>query len=148
MAYRFAQLSPTQPRPVMTTSTAQLDQLPALASRFVDVASLPWMATQNPGIEMKILLEDKASGMMTALIRWQPGAELALHEHVEIEQTYILEGHLVDAEGEVTAGNFVWRPKGSRHVARSPNGALMLAFFLRPNIFLDGESAGQPFRSS
>ncbi len=116
-----------------------------LASRFVDVAALSWRPTANPGIEMKVLMEDKASGMLTALMRWAPGTTLAHHEHVEIEQTYVLEGHLVDAEGEVTAGNFVWRPKGSRHVAASPNGALLLAFFLRPNIFLDGRVAGQPF---
>jgi anti-sigma factor ChrR (cupin superfamily) len=67
---------------------------------------------------------------------WAPGAELPLHEHVEIEQTYVLEGTLVDHEGEVTAGNYVWRPAGSRHVAVAPHGALMLSIFLKPNTFL------------
>ena len=38
-----------------------------------------------------------------------------LHEHVEVEQTYVLEGSIVDAEGEVSAGNYVWRPRGNRH---------------------------------
>jgi hypothetical protein len=79
---------------------------------------------------MKILLEEPETGLMTALFRWQPGAELALHEHVEIEQTFVIEGSLVDDEGEVTAGNYVWRPKGNRHIARSPNGALVLSMFL------------------
>ena len=46
-----------------------------------------------------------------------------------------LSSRLVDHEGEVTAGNFVWRPAGSRHVASSPNGALVLGFFLKPNTF-------------
>ena len=64
---------------------------------------------------MKILMEEPETGLMTALFRWQPGAELALHEHVEIEQTFVLEGSLVDDEGEVRAGDYVWRPKGNRH---------------------------------
>jgi len=71
------------------------------------------------------------------LFRWAPGSILPLHEHVEIEQSYILEGRLVDEEGEATAGNFVWRPSGSRHEAHAPDGCLLLAFFIKPNIFID-----------
>jgi anti-sigma factor ChrR (cupin superfamily) len=118
------------------------DKLGALESRYVDVTDLPWKPTPTPGIDMKILLEDKATGLLTALFRWAPGTALDLHEHVEIEQTYVLEGSLIDEEGEVTAGNYVWRPKGNRHNARSPNGALVISFFLRPNIFLSGKAEG------
>jgi anti-sigma factor ChrR (cupin superfamily) len=124
--------------------TAETPALPGqsalgpLDSRYVDVAGLPWKPTQVKGIDMKILLQDKTTGLLTALFRWQPGTRLPLHEHVEIEQSYLLEGSLVDDEGECTAGNFVWRPKGNRHDAYSPNGALVLAIFLRPNVFLEG----------
>jgi anti-sigma factor ChrR (cupin superfamily) len=133
----------------MTATTPFLtneDMLGPLASRYVDVDSLPWKPTPCAGIEMKILIEDKESGLMTALFRWQAGAELALHEHVEVEQTFVLKGSLVDEEGEVTAGNYVWRPKGNRHIARSPNGALVLSMFLKPNIFLGGAAEGQQLR--
>ena len=116
--------------------------LPSGVSRYVTVDSLPWKPTQSPGIDMKILLKDDATGLMTALFRWQPGTRLAMHEHVEIEQSYLLSGSLVDDEGEVTQGNFVWRPKGHKHDAYSPNGALVLAMFLKPNIFLE-EFPGQ-----
>ena len=122
------------------------DSLGPLDSRYVDVESLPWKPTPCAGIEMKILVEDPDSGLMTALFRWQPGAELTLHEHVEVEQTFVLEGSLTDDEGEVTAGNYVWRPKGNRHTARSPNGALVLSMFLKPNIFLTGDNAGVQLR--
>jgi anti-sigma factor ChrR (cupin superfamily) len=111
-------------------------ELGALASRFVKVAELPWKPTGYPGVDMKVLMEDKESGLLTALFRWEPGSELPLHEHVEIEQTYVLEGSIVDDEGEVREGDYVWRPKGNRHVARSPNGALVLGVFLKPNKFL------------
>jgi anti-sigma factor ChrR (cupin superfamily) len=123
-----------------------LDKLGPLASRYVDVASLPWKPTPCSGIDMKVLVEDQATGLLTALFRWQPGAELALHEHVEVEQTFVLDGSLVDEEGEVTAGNYVWRPKGNRHTARSPNGALVLSMFLKPNIFLSGDIEGRQLR--
>src|SRR4029078_9455478 len=112
-------------------------------SRYVDVASLPWKPTPTPGIDMKVLMQDDASGLLTGLFRWQAGTAPPLHEHVEIEQTYVLEGSIVDEEGEVRAGDYVWRPKGNRHLARSPNGALVLSFFLKPNKFLEGPSAGK-----
>lgn len=117
--------------------------LAPLASRYVDVAALPWKPTPTPGIDMKVLLRDERSGLLTALFRWEPGTELGLHEHVEIEQTYVLEGSIVDEEGEVRAGDYVWRPRGNRHVARSPGGALVLSFFLKPNKFLAGGLAGR-----
>ncbi len=120
--------------------------LSPLASRFVDVDALEWKPTQCEGVDMKILLEDPASGLMTALFRWQPGARLPLHEHVEIEQTYVLEGSIVDDEGAVTAGNYVWRPAGNRHDAVAPDGALVLGMFLKPNRFLDGDLAGQELK--
>ena len=133
----------------MTATTPFLtneDMLGPLASRYVEVDSLPWKPTPCAGIEMKVLLEDKDTGLLTALFRWQAGAELALHEHVEVEQTFVLEGSLVDDEGEVTAGNYVWRPKGNRHIAKSPHGALVLSVFLKPNIFLQGPGEGQQLR--
>lgn len=114
-----------------------------LASRYVDVESLPWKPTPTPGIDMKVLLQDKESGLLTALFRWAPGTALDLHEHIEIEQTWVISGAIVDDEGEVRAGNYVWRPAGNRHLARSPEGALVLSFFLKPNKFLEGPSAGK-----
>ena len=113
--------------------------LSALASRMLDVDSMPWESTRFPGIEIKTLLKDTETGLLTTLVKMAPGARLPDHEHVEIEQTWILEGSLADHEGEITAGNYVWRPAGSRHEAWSPNGGLFLAFFCKPNRFYDTE---------
>ena len=120
--------------------------LGALESRYVDVADIPWKPTQCEGVEMKILVEDPDTGLMTALFKWAPGAVLPMHEHVELEQTFVLEGSLRDDEGEVTAGNYVWRPAGNRHYATAPNGALVLSMFLKPNKFLEGDIAGQELK--
>jgi len=82
-------------------------------------------------------MEDKATGMSTMIFRWAPGARLPEHEHVEIEQSFILQGSLIDQEGICTAGNYVWRRAGSRHDAWTDEGCLVLAFFVKPNKFFD-----------
>lgn len=131
----------------LTPHVAAHAGLGALASRLVDVDALPWQPTRYSGIEIKTLLFDRASGLATSLMRMAPGAVLPEHEHVLIEQTYVLEGHLVDRAGpdegiECTAGQFIWRPAGSRHSAWSPKGGLMLALFQIPNKFFapDGQA--------
>ena len=109
-------------------------------SHVVRPATMEWKKTRFPGCEVKGLLFDKESGVVTALMKFAPGAVLPDHEHVKIEQTYVLEGRLVDKEGpaaglDVKQGEFVWREPGSRHVAWCPDGGLMLAMFQIPNKF-------------
>lgn len=118
-----------------TTPGYDFGTLSSLASRLVETDALAWTPTPFAGIAVKTLLKDDATGLLTCLFKWEPGAVLPLHEHVELEQTFVLQGSLVDEDGEVTAGNYVWRPAGSKHVARAPNGALVLCFFLKPNRF-------------
>jgi anti-sigma factor ChrR (cupin superfamily) len=111
-------------------------------SHVVRPAEMEWKKTRFPGCEVKGLLFEKETGLVTALIRCAPGTELPDHEHVKIEQTYVLEGRLCDKEGPaaglaVEAGEFVWREAGSRHVAWTPEGGLMLAMFQVPNKFFE-----------
>lgn len=107
-------------------------------SHFIDPEAMPWAATKFPGIETKLLFSDPASGMSTMLFRMAPGAVVPLHEHTGVEQTWMLEGSLVDAEGACLPGHFVWRPAGSTHVAHAPEGAVFLSVFQRPNHFAEG----------
>ena len=109
-------------------------------SHVVRPAEMEWQKTRFPGCEAKTLLFDRATGLVTALMRFAPGAVLPDHEHVKIEQTYVLEGSLVCPEGECQAGQFVWRPAGSRHEAwAGPQGGLFLAMFQMPNKFFQGD---------
>lgn len=111
------------------------DGLGPLESRYVTIEDVPWQPMGFPGVEHKVLIQDKETGLLTSLIRMAPGAELPAHEHTAIEQTYVLQGSLVDDHGAATAGNYVWRPAGSKHTARAPEGALYIAFFMAPNRF-------------
>jgi anti-sigma factor ChrR (cupin superfamily) len=126
----------------MTTATAETAPADDLRAHVVRPDQLPWEKMRFPGCEAKTLLFDPKSGLATVLIKMEPGATLPDHEHVLIEQTYVLEGSLVDKEGpdaglEVGPGEFVWRPAGSRHVAWCPNGATMIAIFQVPNKFFE-----------
>src|SRR5229473_1884959 len=85
-----------------------------LRSHLVRAAEMEWQQTRFPGCEAKTLLFDPASGLVTALMRFAPGAGLP-----------------------VGPGEFVWRPAGSRHVAWAPEGGLMLAMFQIPNKFYE-----------
>ncbi len=113
-------------------------------SHVVRPAEMEWKKTRFPGCEVKGLLFDKQTGLVTALMKFAPGATLPDHEHVKIEQTYVLEGRLVDKDGPVKGlsvgvGEFVWREAGSRHVAWTPEGGLMLAMFQIPNKFYESD---------
>jgi anti-sigma factor ChrR (cupin superfamily) len=105
--------------------------LGALTSRYINTDSVPWIET-TPGNKMKVIYHDPETGMLTILARLEPGSGIPAHVHEDLEQTYVLEGSLVDDEGECTAGNFVIRAKGSRHAPVAPNGCTMLVFFLKP----------------
>jgi anti-sigma factor ChrR (cupin superfamily) len=135
---------PTQEAPMPTPQARPLvhqditpSTRPELASHYLDVPNMPWEPTKFPGIRIKVLYSDD-SGITTALFRLDPGAVVPLHEHTALEQTYMLEGSLEDAEGACGAGDFVWRPGGNIHVAHAPHGATFLAIFNRPNRFFDG----------
>jgi len=124
----------------ITPKATNHSRLPPMASRFVDVAALPWQKTVYPGVEAKTLVVDPETGVLTVLLKMAPGARLPDHEHVLIEQTYLLEGTLECGEGTVSAGNFVWRPAGSRHEAwAGPKGNLSIAMFQLPNKFFQAD---------
>jgi anti-sigma factor ChrR (cupin superfamily) len=121
--------------PAVTPNAVNHAGLGPLGSRHVKVGDLPWESTRFPGIEVKTLLIDKSTGLLTCLLRMAPGAVLPDHEHMLIEQTYVIEGRLVDRDCEVGPGEFVWRPAGSRHAAHAPDGGLMIGIFQMPNKF-------------
>ena len=91
-------------------------------SHLVKPAELEWKPTRFPGCEVKTLMVDPKTGLMTALMRFAPGAVLPDHEHVNIEQTYVLEGRLVDKEG----------PAEGIAAARASSSGASLAAGIRP----------------
>jgi anti-sigma factor ChrR (cupin superfamily) len=130
----------------LTPQARNHEGLGPLASRVVHANEMDWEPIRYPGCYVKTLMVDPQQGLLTVLLKMDPGAELPDHEHTLVEQTYMIEGRLVDLDGpekglEVGPGEFVWRPAGSRHSAWTPEGGLMLAVFQVPNKFFEQDGS-------
>ncbi len=97
-------------------------------SRYVDVAALPWRESA-PGVRMKLLYKDDQAKEAMMLVEAAPGSTIPEHVHGGVEWALVLEGTMEDDEGVVSAGNFVYRPAGSKHSVRMPHGAKYIGFF-------------------
>lgn len=110
----------------ITLATAT--RLAASGSRYIDVVGMPWHEP-FPGIRTKVLYKDSQSKETLMLFETTPGTVIPEHVHGGVEWAFVLEGTMEDNEGVVSAGNFVYRPAGSQHSVRTPNGAKYLGLF-------------------
>ena len=110
-------------------------------TRIVRTDELPWQEL-GPGIRCKVLNRDEAAGSATVLFHFAPGTQAPAHEHMGLEQTYIIEGSLSDHDGTVYTGELAVREAGSVHAAHTETGSLHLAFFSKPVRNLSGDIAG------
>ena len=55
-----------------------------------------------------------ADGPAMALLRYEPGASVPLHEHVGVEQVLILDGRQDDERGSLHAGDLAINPPDAR----------------------------------
>jgi len=74
----------------------------------------PWQPTGSAGVAYKTLYLDQSTGLVTRLVRMEPGARNPSHTHGHTEQCLILEGDLRHGEDNVyRAGDFTWGEAGS-----------------------------------
>ena len=95
----------------------------------------------TPGLSWLPLDFDETRGEGLYLVRFAPGASSLPHEHVFGEAFIVLEGVLIDSDGQqLRAGEFVRYTPGSRHFSTSPDGCLLGVFLRGRNRRLaDGE---------
>jgi anti-sigma factor ChrR (cupin superfamily) len=74
-----------------------------------------WVASGVPGIAIKSLYQDPASGLSTVLVRMDPSTTYPEHRHIEAEQCLVLQGDLRWEDLEYRAGDFVVARAGSIH---------------------------------
>ena len=73
-----------------------------------------WRPLGAPGVSFKKLHFDKATGLMTMLVKMEPGGRFPEHSHGRTEQCLILEGDLRYSDEKVyRAGDFTWAEAGS-----------------------------------
>ena len=89
------------------------------------------------GIEIHRLYGDGVEGASAALIRFQPGASVPLHEHTGYEHILVLSGSQRDESGTSATGTLVVNAPGTRHRVVSDEGCVVLAIYELPVRFLE-----------
>ncbi len=85
----------------------------------------------------------RESGARAALLRFQPGARVPLHEHVGFEHILVLSGSQIDENSRADQGTLVINPPGTVHSVLSEQGCVVLAIYEKPVRFLEAQ-ANQP----
>src|SRR5678815_3989528 len=91
-------------------------------------SKVPWVPFRD-GIDIYRLYGDGVSGPTAALLRFQPGARVPLHEHTGYEHIIVLDGVQVDENSRADAGTLIVNPPGTRHSVFSETGCIVLAIY-------------------
>ncbi|MCK5831363.1 MAG: cupin domain-containing protein [Methylococcales bacterium] len=82
--------------------------------------------TLLPGIEKKILSNYEEGKLQSYLLRMAPGSSLPSHDHIVDEESIMLEGEATICDIHLSAGDYHFAPKGSKHgEVFSQNGCLV-----------------------
>jgi anti-sigma factor ChrR (cupin superfamily) len=84
-------------------------------TRYVLDADADWGDSGLPGIRAKILAVDRGRGLVTLLLRAQPGASYPAHRHTAPEECYVISGSIEQGGRMLRAGDFVHADAGSDH---------------------------------
>jgi anti-sigma factor ChrR (cupin superfamily) len=86
-----------------------------------------WTESAFPGLSIKQLFADPATGNVTSMIRMRPGASYPGHLHAGFEHCYVLEGDLVFEDHALSAGDFEVAAPHTRHgTVTTTAGCLLL----------------------
>ena len=99
---------------------------------------LAWKPFQ-PGVDIYRLYEDGANGATAALLRFQPGGRVPLHEHTGYEHIFVLAGSQVDENSETATGSLIINPPGTSHSILSETGCIVLAIYENSVKFIEGK---------
>lgn len=88
---------------------------------FFNTETVPWEpVTDRPGVSERILALDQDTGLLTRMVRWDPGLDTSSAgqvAHDYVEEVLILSGSMHDLGLQQTfsAGSYACRPPGMLH---------------------------------
>lgn len=105
----------------------------------IDTQQAEWIASPMPGVWRKPLAREAAEhGHASSIVRYEPGASFAAHNHPKGEEILVLEGTFSDETGDYPAGTYFRNPEGFRHAPFSNEGCVLL---VKLHQFQCGDSA-------
>jgi quercetin dioxygenase-like cupin family protein len=111
--------------------------MPELSESVVSSAVAEWTSGRSPGISVKVLRSDKATGQSASLVRFEPGATFPAHDHPAGEEVFVLEGEVQIGRHRLKAGDYLYAPPGVKHGASSPTGCVFLVTLPKPVVILE-----------
>lgn len=103
--------------------------IPGLIQKVAELRdSLDWQPFRS-GVTAHWLYKEEDGGPRAVLLRYEPGARVAVHEHVGYEHILVLEGDQYDEDGTYPAGTLVINPPGTRHSPGSNTGCIALLIY-------------------
>lgn len=96
----------------------------------------------RPGVRIHWLYRTDEKGPAAALLRYEPGAVVPLHEHVGWEHIFILSGAQSDGIRRSEEGSLMISAPGTRHAIESPEGCVVLAVWERQVRVLGSDERG------
>ena len=90
----------------------------------VDTAAMDWIASPSATVHRKRLhlVGAAETGQVTSIVRFEPGANFANHEHPDGEEIFVLDGVFSDHSGDWPAGTYLLNPEGFSHAPQSTPG--------------------------
>ena len=91
-----------------------------------------WKAAAVPGVSVKALRRDPATGGSTALVQFRAGARFPAHDHPAGEEVFVLQGDLQIGRDQLKAGDYLYTPPNVTHAASSNGGCVFLVTLPKP----------------
>jgi anti-sigma factor ChrR (cupin superfamily) len=118
-------MQPSPPRPIVIRNLFDIPK---------NLQALKWEHFRK-GVKIHRLYGNQSEGPSAALLWYEPGAGVPLHEHAGYEHILILSNTQLDDNGENSAGTLVINPPGSHHTVSVGRGGVALAIWEKPVVF-------------
>ena len=98
----------------------------------VRAADAAWKSSAVPGVSVKVLRRDTATGGSTSLVRFAPGTHFPAHNHPAGEEIFVLEGDFRVGRHRLNGGDYLYTPPNEKHDASTEGGCLVLVTLPKP----------------
>ncbi|TKB52753.1 cupin domain-containing protein [Ferrimonas aestuarii] len=100
---------------------------PPIKPMIVNSQLMDWQPSPSPMVWRKRLYHEgeAESGVVTSIVRYDPGSQFRSHPHPQGEEILVLEGVFSDEHGDYPAGSYLLNPEGVSHAPYSKTGCVL-----------------------
>jgi anti-sigma factor ChrR (cupin superfamily) len=93
----------------------------------INTNQMDWTASPSPGVWRKRLelVGDAEKGMVTSIVRFDPGAGFTLHDHPTGEEVLVLDGTFADEHDTYPTGTWTLLPDNTPHAPKTAEGCTL-----------------------